>query len=254
MTSPQALSKFNQQRSFRIYGGIHSGTTTEAALSALEKAAAEILPEGYTIDYAGVSRPLRKEGNSLISVLLVSLCVVYLLLAIQFNSFRSPLVVLAGSVPLALSGALLFSFLSLTSINIYAQIGFITLVGLVAKNGILITEFANELQLKGRSKIIAIKEAAQVRLRPILMTTLATVIGHFPLVMVSGAGAEARNSIGIILVAGMFIGTLLTLFILPCVYLLLGENLEEKGQEDVAHNEIESSLQTVGINKVAEVA
>ena len=159
------------------------------------------------------------------SVLLISLCVVFLLLAVKFNSFRSPLVVLVGSVPLALTGAMMCSFLNLTTINIYAQIGFITLVGLIAKNGILITEFANQLQHQGIAKLAAIKEAAQVRLRPIMMTTLATVIGHFPLVLVTGAGAEARNSIGIILVTGMFIGTIFTLFVLPCVYLLIGDNL-----------------------------
>ena len=223
LTGPQSLGKFNQQRAFRILGGIHSGTTTEAALTALENAAAEILPGNYAVDHAGVSRALRKEGNSMFSVLFVAVCVVYLMLAVQFNSFRTPWVVLAGSVPLALSGAMMCSFIGLTTINIYAQIGFITLVGLIAKNGILITEFANQLQHQGLAKLDAIKEAAQVRLRPVLMTTLATVIGHFPLILVSGAGAEARNSIGIILVAGMIIGTLFTLFVLPCVYMLFAE-------------------------------
>ncbi|WP_299948106.1 efflux RND transporter permease subunit [uncultured Microbulbifer sp.] len=224
-TGPRALGKFNQLRSFKIMGGIHSGTTTDAALSALEAAAKDIIPNNYTLDYAGISRSLRAEGTSFVSVLLISMTLVYLLLAIQFNSFRAPLVVLLGSVPLALSGAMLFSFLGLTTINIYAQIGFITLVGLVAKNGILITEFANELQQQGLMKLEAIIEAAAVRLRPILMTTLATVVGHFPLVLVTGAGAEARNSIGIILVAGMVIGTLFTLFILPCIYILFGDTL-----------------------------
>lgn len=224
LTGPQTLGTFNQQRAFRIRGAIAPGATSESALSAIETAAAEILPETYSIDYAGVSRPLRQEGNSMMSVLMVSLAVVYLLLTVQFNSFRSPLVVLVGSVPLAISGAMMFSFLGLTTINIYAQIGLITLVGLIAKNGILITEFANELHKNGHSKVEAAKEAAKVRLRPILMTTFATVIGHFPLVLVTGAGAEARNSIGIILVAGMAIGTIFTLFVLPCVYLILGDN------------------------------
>jgi multidrug efflux pump len=153
---------------------------------------------------------------------------------VQFNSFRSPLVVLAGSVPLALSAALLFGFLGFTTLNIYAQIGLVTLVGLVAKNAILVTEFANQLQHQGLAKLEAIRTAAHVRLRPILMTTLATVVGHFPLVLVSGAGAEARNSIGIILVAGMLIGSLFTLFILPCLYLVLGDNLQ-------AHPEAEAT-------------
>ncbi len=221
--SPKELGKFNQQRAFRIQGGIVPGVTNDMALSTLEKAAAEILPEGYSVDYAGVSRQLRAEGNDMMTVLLIALVVVYLLLAVQFDSFRLPLVVLAGSVPLALSGALMFSFLGLTSLNIYAQIGLVTLVALVAKNAILLTEFANELQKSGLSKLDAIRESAQTRLRPILMTTMATVLGHFPLVLVTGAGAEARNSIGIILVGGMLIGTLFTLFVLPCVYLWLGK-------------------------------
>lgn len=227
VTSPRVLGKFNQQQSFRIYGGVLPGTTNDQALLSLETLAKDILPVNYTVDYAGISRQLRKEGNSMVSVLLVSLIVVYLALAIQFNSFRLPLVVLLGSVPLAISGAMLFSFLSLTTINIFAQIGFITLVGLIAKNGILITEFAHELQLKGITKVEAIKESAELRLRPVLMTTAATVLGHFPLVLVSGAGAEARNSIGIILVAGMAIGTLFTLFILPSVYLWLAKETEQ---------------------------
>jgi len=167
----------------------------------------------------------------MISVLMISVIVVYLALVVQFNSFRLPLVVLLGSVPLALSGAMLFSFLSLTTINIYAQIGFVTLVGLVAKNAILITEFAHKQQLAGLEKLDAIKSASLLRLRPVLMTTAATVLGHFPLVLVTGAGAEARNSIGIILVAGMLIGTLFTLFILPSVYLLLaGETTSVNAQ------------------------
>ncbi|MCG8668513.1 MAG: efflux RND transporter permease subunit [Pseudomonadales bacterium] len=230
-TAPRSLGKFNQQRAFRIYAGVLPGTTNGQALSSLENAAKEILPGSYTVDYAGVSRQLRKEGNSMVSVLIIAVIVVYLALAIQFNSFRLPLVVLLGSVPLALSGAMLFSFLSLTTINIYAQIGFITLVGLIAKNGILITEFAHEQQRLGMAKIEAIKEASALRLRPVLMTTAATVLGHFPLVLVTGAGAEARNSIGIILVAGMAIGTLFTLFILPSVYMwLAGETQDEMGR------------------------
>jgi multidrug efflux pump len=127
---------------------------------------------------------------------------------------------------------MLFSFLGFTTLNIYAQIGLVTLVGLVAKNAILVTEFANQLQHQGLAKLQAIRTAAQVRLRPILMTTLATVVGHFPLVLVTGAGAEARNSIGIILVSGMLIGSLFTLFVLPCVYLVFGDNLK-KHEDDV---------------------
>ena len=131
---------------------------------------------------------------------------IYLVLAAQFQSFRDPLIVLLGSVPLAISGALLFSFLDLTTINIYSQVGLITLVGLIAKNGILIVEFANTLQERGMAKLAAIREASLTRLRPVLMTSAATVFGHFPLVLVSGPGSEARNSIGTVLVTGMAIG------------------------------------------------
>lgn len=223
VTAPRVLGKFQQKKSFRVFGGLIPGTTKEQGLRALEDAAAEILPEGYTLDYAGESRQLRQEGNTMVGVLGIALLFVYFVLAVQFNSFRDPLVVLIGSVPLALAGALLFPFLGWTTINIYSQIGFITLVGLIAKNGILIVEFANHLQAEGLKKFDAIKNAAETRLRPVLMTTAATALGHFPLVLVTGAGAEARNSIGIILVAGVVIGTVFTLYVLPCVYLLMAK-------------------------------
>jgi multidrug efflux pump len=198
--------------------------TKEQGLRAVEDAAAAILPDNYVVDYAGESRQIRQEGNTLFGALAFALAFVFLVLAVLFNSLRDPLVVLLGCVPLALSGALMFTFLGWTTINIYSQIGFITLVGLVAKNGILIVEFANHLQELGLSKLEAIIEGASVRLRPVLMTAGATVVGHFPLVLVTGAGAEARNSIGIILVAGMIIGTVFTLFVLPSVYLLLASS------------------------------
>jgi len=229
-TVPRQLGTFAQQNAFRVYGAVAPGSSKEAALSTLEKTASEILPLGYSIDYAGESRQLRQEGNTLIMVLAISLLIVFLVLAIQFNSFRDPLVVLLGCVPLALSGALLIPYVELTTINIYSQIGLITLIGLIAKNGILIVEFANHAQEQGANKLAAVTEAATTRLRPILMTTAATILGHFPLVLVTGAGAEARNSIGIILVAGMFIGTLFTLFILPSFYLLLAEKRAKVAQ------------------------
>ena len=217
-TSPRILGSFNQQSSFRILAGVLPHITKEQGLSTIESIAAETLPANYSIDYAGESRQLRKEGNTMLGVLGVALIIVYFLLTIQFNSFRDPLVVLLGCAPLALAGALMLPFLSLTTINIYSQIGLVTLIGLIAKNGILIVEFANQLQLSGKSRLDAVKEAAATRLRPILMTTGATVLGHFPLVLVTGAGAEARNSIGIILVAGMLIGTFFTLIVLPLLY------------------------------------
>ena len=157
---------------------------------------------------------------------------IYLVLAAQFESFRDPFIVLAGSVPLAVSGALLFSFLGLTTLNIYSQVGLITLVGLVSKNGILIVQFANHLQETGTSKLAAVIDAASTRLRPILMTTAATVVGHFPLVLATGPGAGARNSIGIMLVSGMIIGTIFTLFVVPSIYVLVARThkaaVEEK--------------------------
>jgi multidrug efflux pump len=158
---------------------------------------------------------------------------IYLVLAAQFESFRDPFIILAGSVPLAMSGALLFSFLGFTTLNIYSQVGLITLVGLIAKNGILIVEFANHLQETGLSKLEAISGAASTRLRPILMTTAATVCGHFPLVFATGPGAGARNSIGIMLVSGMIIGTAFTLFVVPSIYMLVAKTHTAIRDEEV---------------------
>ena len=180
----------------------------DQALSFLENEAKTILPQGFTVDYAGESRQLRVEGSKFLGTFLLSAVLIYLVLAAQFESFRDPFIILAGSVPLAVSGALMFSFLGLTTLNIYSQVGLITLVGLVSKNGILIVEFANHLQETGKTKLAAVIEAATTRLRPILMTTAATVVGHFPLVLAKGPGAGARNSIGIMLVSGMIIGTM----------------------------------------------
>jgi multidrug efflux pump len=218
---PRELKKFQQLNSVRIQGVIPPGVPLDAALSFLEKEARPLLPQGATIDYAGESRQLRKEGSRFLGTLLLSAVLIYLVLAAQFESFRDPFIILAGSVPLAVAGALLFSFLGFTSLNIYSQVGLITLVGLVAKNGILIVEFANHLQETGTAKLQAILEASATRLRPILMTTAATVVGHFPLVIATGPGAGARNSIGVMLVSGMIIGTVFTLFVVPSIYMLL---------------------------------
>jgi multidrug efflux pump len=219
--APRALTRFQQRNSFKLYGGVANGVTKEEALRALEQAAKRILPAGYAIDYAGESRQIRTEGSSLAGTLGLAIGLIYLVLAAQFGSFRDPLIVLLGSVPLALTGALIFTCLDFTTINIYSQVGLITLVGLVAKNGILIVEFANHMQASGMSKMEAVQHAAATRLRPILMTSAATVFGHFPLVLVTGAGAEARNSIGIVLVTGMATSTFFTLFVVPCIYSLI---------------------------------
>src|SRR6516162_4326940 len=206
-TEPRALNKFQQLNAVRIQGVIPPPVPLDQALRFLEDEAAKILPQGFNVDYAGESRQLRTEGSAFLGTFLLSAVLIYLVLAAQFESFRDPFIILAGSVPLAVSGALLFSFLGFTTLNIYSQIGLITLVGLVSKNGILIVEFANKLQEAGRSKLQAVIEAASTRLRPILMTTAATVMGHFPLVFATGPGAGARNSIGMMLVTGMIIGT-----------------------------------------------
>jgi multidrug efflux pump len=195
----------------------------DKALRYLEEQSKTLLPQGFTVDYAGESRQLRVEGSKFLGTFLLSGILIYLVLAAQFESFRDPFIILVGSVPLALSGALLFSFLGLTTLNIYSQVGLITLVGLIAKNGILIVEFANHLQETGKDKLAAIIEAASTRLRPILMTTAATVCGHFPLVLAKGPGAGARNSIGIMLVSGMIIGTIFTLFVVPSIYMLVAK-------------------------------
>ncbi|MBL7661274.1 efflux RND transporter permease subunit [bacterium] len=218
---PRSLNRFQQLNSVKIQGAFTPNASIDQALTVLEKKAKEILPEGYTIDYAGESRQLRKEQNALTTVILLAAILIFLVLASQFESFRDPLIILLGSVPLALAGALIFVFLGFTSLNIYSQVGLVTLIGLVAKNGILIVEFANTLREQGVTKLEAIIQACSTRLRPVLMTSVATVAGHFPLILASGAGAGARNSIGIVLVTGMIIGTFFTLFVVPSIYMLV---------------------------------
>ena len=222
-TEPRSLNKFQQLNAVRIQGVIPPSVPLDKALTYLEDQAKTTLPQGFTVDYAGESRQLRVEGSKFLGTFLLSGILIYLVLAAQFESFRDPFIILAGSVPLALSAALTFSFLGLTTLNIYSQVGLITLVGLVSKNGILIVQFANHLQEEGRDKLQAVIEAAGTRLRPILMTTAATVFGHLPLVFASGPGAGARNSIGIMLVSGMIIGTAFTLFIVPSIYMLVAK-------------------------------
>ena len=230
-TQPRSLNRFQQLNAVKLSGA--TGLPLDQALKFLEDEAAKILPEGYKIDYTGESRQLRTEGNKFLPAFSLALVLIFLVLAAQFNSFRDPFVILAGSVPLAIFGALLMTFLKTpgdtnpgwtTTLNIYSQVGLVTLVGLIAKNGILVVEFANELQRTGLSKLQAIQQAGRIRLRPVLMTTVATVAGHFPLVLVTGAGAVARNSIGLVLVAGMSVGTLFTLFVIPSLYMLIAKD------------------------------
>ncbi len=234
-TVPRSLNRFQQLNAVKISGV--SVRPLDEALRFLEDEAAKVLPKGYVIDYTGESRQLRSEGNRFLYTFGLAVILIFLVLAAQFNSFRDPFVILAGSVPLAMFGALLFTFLRMpdpnvkfwthgwtTTLNIYSQIGLVTLVGLVSKNGILIVEFANKLQLQGHAKREAVRQAAITRLRPILMTSAATIAGHFPLTLVTGAGAEARNSIGLVLVGGMAVGTFFTLFVIPSIYMLIARD------------------------------
>ena len=232
-TEPRELKRFQQLNAVRIQGVIPPGVSLDRALGYLETEARKILPPGFTIDYAGESRQLRTEGGSFVGVFLLSAILIFLVLAAQFESFRDPFVILAGSAPLAICGALFFSFIGLTTLNIYSQVGLITLVGLVAKNGILIVQFANHLQETGLDKLRAVIQAAGTRLRPILMTTAATVFGHLPLIFARGPGAGARNSIGIMLVSGMIIGTFFTLVVGPSIYMLVAR-VHERDAEAAA--------------------
>jgi len=231
-TVPRSINRFQQFNAVKL-SGVPIRPLDEA-LTFLEKEAAQVLPQGYRINYTGESRQLRTEGNKFLPAFMLALVMIFLTLAALYNSFRDPFVILGGSVPLAMFGALIFTFLRIpdpnvgfwtdgwtTTLNIYSQVGLVTLVGVVSKNGILIVEFANKLQLKGRTKRDAIREASITRLRPILMTSSATIAGYFPLVLVAGAGAEARNSIGLVLVGGMAVGTFFTLFVVPSIYMLV---------------------------------
>jgi multidrug efflux pump len=234
-TTPRALNRFQQLNSVKISGV--AIVPLETALTFLEKECARILPGGYKLDYSGDARFQRTEGNKFLPAFMLAVVLIILVLAAQFNSFRDPFIIILGSVPLAIFGATIFCFLKMpnpnlpfwtngwtTSMNIYSEVGLITLVGLISKNGILIVQFANELQRQNRTKMQAIREAAMLRLRPVLMTSVATIAGNFPLTLVTGAGAAARNSIGLVLVAGMTIGTLFTLLVIPSIYILIAKD------------------------------
>jgi multidrug efflux pump len=244
---PRTLNRFNQLNSVKLEG-VYAQSLGQA-ITAIETNAAKVLPPGVAIDYAGQSRQFKQEQGKFLPSLILACVLIFLVLAAQFNSFRDPFIILLGSVPLAMFGALIFTVLKAagppgwsfpltegwtTTMNIYSQVGLVTLVGLVAKNGILLVEFANVLQEQGKSKLEAIRESARTRLRPILMTSVATVVGHFPLTLVSGAGAEARNSIGLVLVGGMAIGTVFTLFVLPSIYMLIAKEHNAPGAASAA--------------------
>lgn len=228
---PQQLRRFQQLNAVTISGVPRPGVTLGEALGVLEDAAAEILPATYNIDYAGQSRQFRAEGQQLVITFFFAMVVIFLVLAAQFESFRDAIIMLV-TVPMSICGALIFVALGLTSLNIYTQVGLLTLIGLIAKHGILIVEFANQLQNEGRSRREAIEEATSIRLRPILMTTAATVLAMVPLMVASGPGAGSRFAIGLVIAAGMTIGTLFTLYVVPAMYLYIAKDRSEQVESD----------------------
>src|SRR5438477_1566556 len=244
-TEPRELKRFQQLNAVRIQGVLPPPVSLDKALAFLENEAKTTLPAGYTVDYAGESRQLRTEGSKFLGIFLLSAILIFLVLAAQFESFRDPFVILAGSAPLAISGALLFTFLGFATLNIHSQVGLITLVGLVAKNVILIVQLANQLREAGLEKLEAVIEAAGTRLRPILMTSAATVFGHLPLVFAAGPGAGARNSIGIMLVSGMIIGTAFTLLVVPSIYMLVAH---AKSPAVESEEDTEAALEPVTVS------
>ena len=224
---PSQRTQFQQLNSLTLMGVMAPGVPLGDALAYLETSAREIFPRGFSWDYAGQSRQFAQQGSALIITFFLSLLVIYLVLAAQFESWRDPLIILV-SVPMSIAGALAFITLGFATINIYTQVGLITLIGLIAKNGILIVEFANQLQItEGLSKRKAIESAAAIRLRPILMTTVSMIVAMVPLLMASGPGAVSRFHIGLTIATGLGIGTLFTLFVVPAVYLLLARDHSE---------------------------
>jgi multidrug efflux pump len=231
-TVPESISHFQRLNSATIQG-VFGGTQGEA-LNTLRGIAAQILPQGYTIDYSGESRQFVQESGGFLATLGFAIIIIFLVLAAQFESFRDPLVVMM-SVPMAIFGAVVFMFLGFATLNVYTQVGLVTLVGLIAKHGILIVQFANEQQREGKPKRDAIEAAATIRLRPILMTSASMVFGVVPLLIASGAGAVGRNHMGLVIFTGISIGTLFTLFVVPAMYMFLGAEHHEVAQ-DLAGN------------------
>ncbi len=230
--APKELNHFNQLRAAKITASLAPGYALSDGLTALEEIAARVLPAGAVIDYDGPSREFKESSASLYVTFLLALGFIYLVLAAQFESFVDPFIIML-SVPLSVTGALGALYLSGHTLNVYSQIGLVTLIGLITKHGILIVEFANQLQEEGKSKLDAVVESAALRLRPILMTTGAMVLGAVPLALAHGAGAESRQAIGWVIVGGMTLGTALTLFVVPTAYLLIARRrqIEENATE-----------------------
>ena len=219
---PESLNHFQQQNGATISGVAFPGVTQGEALNYLRQLAVRTLPQGYSIDYAGQSRQFTQESSALVVTFFFALIIIFLALAAQFESFRDPIIILV-TVPMSICGALIFISLGIggASLNIYTEVGLVTLIGLISKHGILIVEFANNLQKQGHSKREAIEMAAAIRLRPILMTTAAMVLGVVPLIVATGAGAISRYNMGLVIASGLSIGTLFTLFVVPAMYMLM---------------------------------
>ncbi len=234
---PESLNHFQQLNSATIQGVALPGVAQAEALDYLKDLAARTLPQGYTIDYGGLSRQYIQESGGFVVTFGFALIIIFLSLAALFESFRDPLIILF-SVPMSIAGALLFLIVLSTlgmpgaTLNIYTQVGLVTLMGLISKHGILIVEVANELQREGKSRREAIEEAAGIRLRPILMTTAAMVLGVVPLIVATGAGAVSRFSMGLVIATGIAIGTLFTLFVVPAVYLMLAADHSKERHAD----------------------
>jgi multidrug efflux pump len=223
-TVPESINHFQQLNSATIMGVIAPSVSLGQALQFMRDTLNQVAGSGYSADYAGQSRQFQQESGGFLYTMLFAIIIVFLALAAQFESFRDPVVILV-SVPMATFGALLFINLGLATLNIYTEVGLVTLIGLISKHGILMVQFANDAQrLHGMSKREAIEEAASVRLRPILMTTAAMVLGVVPLVFAGGAGAAGRHAIGLVVFTGLSIGTLFTLFVVPAMYLVLGQD------------------------------
>ncbi len=232
-TVPETLNHFQQLNSATISGVPFPGVTVGEALQHLKELAAQTLPQGYAVDYAGQSRQFVQESSALVMTFFFALLIIFLALAAQFESFRDPLIILI-SVPMSICGALIFISLGVggASLNIYTEVGLVTLIGLISKHGILIVEFANNLQRQGANKRDAIEQAASIRLRPILMTTAAMVLGVLPLIVASGAGAVSRYNMGLVIATGVAIGTVFTLFVVPAMYLLIAEDHTQRRNAD----------------------
>ena len=232
--SPKELNHFNQLRAAKITASLAPGYALSDGLGKLEEIAETALPNSAIVDYDGPSREFKESSASLYVTFLLALGFIYLVLAAQFESFIDPFIIML-SVPLSITGALLALNLTGNTLNVYSQIGLVTLIGLITKHGILIVEFANQLREQGKDKLEAVVESATLRLRPILMTTGAMVLGALPLAWAHGAGAESRQAIGWVIVGGMSFGTILTLFVVPTAYLLIARQRESHPEDDALH-------------------